>query len=99
MLVLPIVNKGRVMNAEIRLKKASKIRKSVCYEDAKPSDIIVNREKFSESIFGKSKDVNAPIDFIRSKSLLYPRRFTTGILFTCLCLVFINLFHHFLPYY
>lgn len=75
MLVLPIVNKGRVMNAEIRLKKASKIRKSVCYEDAKPSDIIVNKERFSESSFGKSRDINAPIDFIRSKSLLYPRRF------------------------
>ena len=75
MLVLPIINKGRVMNAEIKLKKATKIRKSVCYEDAKPSEIIVNREKFSESSFVNSKDVNAPIDFIRSKSLLYPRRF------------------------
>lgn len=75
MLVFPIVNKGRVMNVEIRLKKASKIRKSVCYEDAKPSEIIVNREKFSESSFKNSRDINAPIDFIRSKSLLFPRRF------------------------
>ena len=75
MLILPIVNKKRVMNVEIRLKDAFKIRKNVCYDDAKESDIIVNREKFSESSYNNSRDVKAPIDFIRSKSVLYPRRF------------------------
>ena len=48
MLILPIVNKRRVMNVQIRLKDASKVRRGVCYDDAGESEIIVNREKFSE---------------------------------------------------
>lgn len=75
MLILPIVNKRRVMNVEIKLKNATKVRHRVSYDDAKSSDIIVNRENFSNSSFNNSKDVNAPIDFIRSKSILYPRNF------------------------
>ena len=75
MLILPIVNNRRVMNVAIRLKGASKIRRRVSSDDAKSGDIIVNREKFSESSFHDSKDVKAPIDFIRSKSILYPRKF------------------------
>lgn len=75
MLILPIANKRRVMNVEIRLKNASKIRHGVCYDDANGGDIIVNREKFSDSSFKDSTDVKAPIDFIRSKSILYPRNF------------------------
>ena len=75
MLVLPIVNKRRVMNVQIKLKNAAKIRRGVCYDDARESDIIVNREKFSESSFGSSRDANAPVDFIRSRSLLHPRSF------------------------
>ncbi len=75
MLILPIVNKHRVMNVELRLKYASKIRSRVFYEDAKESEIIVNREKFSESSFSKSREESAPTDFIRSKSILYPRKF------------------------
>lgn len=75
MLVLPIVNRRRVMNVQIRLKDAAKVRHGVMFDDAKESDIIVNREKFSESSFVESKDINAPIDFIRSRSILHPRSF------------------------
>ncbi len=75
MLILPIVNNKRVMNVEIKLKGAEKIRHGVRIEDAQEGEIIVNREKFSESIFNGSRDRNAPIDFIRSKSILYPREF------------------------
>ena len=75
MLILPIVNKNRVMNVSIRLKYAYKVRRGVCFEDVSGSEIIVNREKFSESSFKDSRDANAPVDFIRSKSLLYPRNF------------------------
>lgn len=75
MLVLPIVNKRKVLNVRLEYKNKKKIRSGVNYDDAQESDIIVNREKFSESIFKDSGDVNAPIDFIRSKSLLYPRDF------------------------
>ena len=63
------------MNVSIRLKHASKIRSGVRYDGALPSEIIVNREKFSESSFKDSKDVSAAADFIRSKSLLHPRSF------------------------
>ena len=63
------------MNVEIKLKDAEKVRTGVCYDDAGESDIIVNREKFSESSYKNSKTATAPIDFIRSKSILYPRRF------------------------
>ena len=75
MLILPIVNKRRVMSVEIRLKSAEKIKEGVCYDDTVGSEIIVNREKFSDSSFSQSRDVNAPIDFIRSRSILYPRNF------------------------
>jgi len=75
MLILPIVNNKRVMNVAIRLKGATKVREGVFFDDAREGDIIVNREKFSDSSFYGSKDANAPIDFIRSKSILYPRNF------------------------
>lgn len=63
------------MSVHLEYKHKKKIRHGVNYDDAIGSDIIVNREKFSESSFKDSRDVNAPIDFIRSKSLLYPRNF------------------------
>lgn len=75
MLVLPIVNRKRVLSVEVKLKDIKKIRRGVNYADANESEIIVNREKFSDSSFKDSRDVKAPIDFIRSKSLLYPRNF------------------------
>lgn len=75
MLILPIINKNRVMNVEIRLRNAKKIKTDVFYRDANESDIIVNREKFSNSIFKNSREENAPTDFIRAKSILYPRNF------------------------
>lgn len=75
MLVLPIVNRRRVLSVEVKLKDVKKVRSRVNFEDANESEIIVNREKFSDSSFKDSRDVKAPIDFIRSKSLLYPRNF------------------------
>ena len=75
MLILPIVNKNRVMNVEIKLKKASKIKTGVYSENVSESDIIVNREKFSDSSFKDSRDEAAPTEFIRSRSILHPRNF------------------------
>lgn len=75
MLILPIVNKRHVMNIRVGLKDASKIRRGVSYDDALASDIIVNREKFSDSSFKNSKKEKAPMDFIRSRSMLYPRKY------------------------
>ena len=64
MLILPIVNKRRVMNVQIKLKDASKVRKGVCYDDAGESDIIVNREKFSvvyAGNFGHAQNIDVTI--------------------------------------
>ena len=75
MLILPIINNNRIMNVELKIKTASKIKKNVSYEDAFESDIVVNREKYIKSLFAKSKEENAPIEFIRSKSIIHPRNF------------------------
>jgi len=75
MLVLPIVNKKRVMNVQLEFKNKKKIKQGVLFSLAGASDIIVNREKFSDSSFYDSKDEARAIDFIRSKSILYPRKF------------------------
>ena len=75
MLILPIVNQRRVMNVEIRLKNANKVREKVNFSEAKQSDIIVNRARFSDSTFYQSRDAKAPMDFIRSRSVLHPRAF------------------------
>jgi len=74
MLILPIVNRNRIMSVQITIRNAEKIRSDVRFDDADESEIIVNREKFSESSFN-TKDKTAPIDFVRSRSLLYPRNF------------------------
>ena len=63
------------MNVQIRLRNAEKIRRGVCYDDAKESDIIVNRERFSDSSYKASRNDTAAVEFIRSRSLLYPRNF------------------------
>lgn len=75
MLILPVVNNHYVMNVQIKLKNMRKVRQGVCFEDAIESDIIVNSEKFSNSTVFDSKDRNSSVDFIRSKSILYPRNF------------------------
>ena len=75
MLVFPIVSNHHVMNVELRLKSAEKIRQGVRIKDAKESEIIVNSEKYSNSSYFKSKDDTKEVDFIRSKSILYPRNY------------------------
>ena len=73
MLVFPIVNNRHVMNVELRLKGVEKIRQGVTIADTKESEIIVNSEKYSNSSYFGSKDATSEVDFIRSKSILYPR--------------------------
>ncbi len=75
MLILPIANNKRVMSIKVSLSNAEKIKENVHFEDADESDIIVNREKFSDSSFRLSKEANAPIDFVRSRSILHPRSY------------------------
>lgn len=75
MLLLPLVYKRKVMNVQIKLQNVERIKEGVSYGDANESDIIVNREKFSESSFNDSRDALADVNFIRSKSILYSRDF------------------------
>ena len=75
MLILPIANRERILYVGVQLRNAKKIKTNVAYRDANESDIIVNRERFSNSIFKDSREENAPTDFIRAKSILYPRNF------------------------
>jgi hypothetical protein len=75
MLILPIVNKNRILNVRVKLKSAEKIRNSIKFEDSQESEVIVNGKKLSESIYRDSREKNATINFIRSSSLLYPRNF------------------------
>ena len=45
MLVLPIVNRGRIMHVKISLKDAEKIHNSVILEGTKEIDVIVNQQR------------------------------------------------------
>lgn len=75
MLIVPIVSHHNFYDVEIRLKNAKKIKTNLFSQDNNENDIIVNREKFSNSIFKNSIEENAPTDFIRAKSINYPRNF------------------------
>lgn len=73
MLVFPIVNNRHVMNVELRIKGVEKIRQGVMIADTKESEIVVNSEKYSNSSYFNSKEATSEVDFVRSKSILYPR--------------------------
>lgn len=75
MLVLPIVNRDRILNVCITLKDAVKIRVGVHFSDSKESEVVVNGRKISESVYGNSKDINALLDFVRSNSLTSKKNF------------------------
>lgn len=64
MLVLPIVNRGRVMHVKVSLKDAEKIHNSVILEGTKESDVIVNQQPFSESSYLYDKEDSSVVNFI-----------------------------------
>ena len=70
MLVLPIVNHGRIMHVKISLKDAEKIYNSVILEGPKESEVIVNQQLFSESSYLDDKENNSVVKFIRNTSLV-----------------------------
>ena len=73
MLVLPIINRNRILNVSVSYKEATKIRVDVELENTLPSDIIVSGKSFNSSAFYDSKDKNNIIEFIRNNSILYRR--------------------------
>ena len=42
MLVLPIINRNRILNVEVNLKNAVKVSDEFYTKDIRPSDIVVN---------------------------------------------------------
>ena len=65
MLILPIVNNGKVFNVQVSLRNAKKTQKNTTLEAIKESEVIVNGKKFSDSSFNDDQIV----DFIRYNSL------------------------------
>ena len=70
MLVLPIVNRNRVMNVQVSLKDAEKLHNSVVLENTKESDVIVNQHNFLDSSYEQDKEDNSVVNFIRNTSLI-----------------------------
>ena len=70
MLILPIVNRNRILNVEVKLKKSEKIKTGVCLEDTKESEVIVNGKKFTDSSYHNDlNNESSVVDFIRNASI------------------------------
>ena len=76
MLILPIVNKNRVLNVKISLRSASKIRSRVKLYDMEESEVLVSNRKFSDSMYKDSREKDAVMKFIRSNSTLRGKKIT-----------------------
>ena len=70
MLVLPIINRGRIMHVRVGLKGVKKFHGSVILEGTKESDVIVNQQPFSESSYLHDKEDSSVVNFIRNTSLI-----------------------------
>ena len=75
MLILPIVNRNRILNVEVKLKNAQKIRTGVKFSDAEESEVIVNGKRLSDSSFKNVRTDRAALDFIRNASVRFKRNF------------------------
>lgn len=81
MIVIPVYNEKDkyLVNWCLKLKDVALIDKSSIKNDyldtLKESDLLVNTIKYSDSIYSESRDINAPLEFIRGKSLLHQRKF------------------------
>ena len=62
MVVLPIINRGKIFNVEIKLKDAKKIRKGIKYTNVSESEVLVNGKTLSDS---KVYNEDTCLDFIR----------------------------------
>lgn len=74
MLILPIINKNRILNVQISLKNSQKTRQGVNFVGIKESDVVVNQQHFSASLYKNSNE--EVINFIRNSSILYKRNYT-----------------------
>ena len=75
MLILPIVNRNRILNVEVKLKSADKIRTGVKISDAPESEVIVNGKRFSDSSYKDDRSDGAALEFIRTNSVRFKRNY------------------------
>lgn len=66
MLILPIVNKNRILNVKVTLRTAEKVRTGVKITEVPESDIVVNGRPFSKSYFYEGDNSKTMVDFIRT---------------------------------
>lgn len=70
MLILPIVNRNRILNVKISLKNADKIKTKVKLDDTNESEIIVEGVKYSTSIYNvHDASESLVVDFIRNSAI------------------------------
>ena len=73
MLIMPIVNKNRILHVKITLKNARKVRMSVRYDHTIADDIIVNGSRLSDSFLSHSNNLMVSLEFVRKHSI-YPSK-------------------------
>lgn len=67
MIVLPIINRGRIINVAVKLKTATKIANNISDFNIGPSDIIINHNKYSDSVYQQHTTTpKSAMEFIRS---------------------------------
>lgn len=67
MLILPLVNRNRILNVEVKLKNAEKIKTKVNLDNVNESDIVVAGVNYSNSVYNvDDASYNLIVDFIRN---------------------------------
>lgn len=75
MLILPIVNRNRVLNVEVKLKTADRIRTGVRLSDVGESEVMINNQKLSDSSYKDDRTDGAALEFIRANSMRFRRNY------------------------
>ena len=71
MLVLPIINRNRILNVEVNLKNAVKVSDEFYTKDIRPSDIVVNGNSYYEYLNLKhltTSTTSSVMEFVRLSS-------------------------------
>lgn len=73
MLILPVINKGKIFNAELKLVHCTKLYKNTAnlFDNAHESDVVINGKSLKDSNWDK-KDI---MNFIKGNSINQPRDF------------------------
>ena len=73
MLILPVINKGKIFNAELKLVHCTKLDKNTAnlFDNAHESDVVINGKSLKDSNWDK-KDI---MNFIKGNSINQPRDF------------------------